>query len=141
MIFSPCDLTCGWDGHEHPRGTRVVIDQARQLGANMITYILGRFQLGRFLSTTKVYYEAGAPARDDFVFAQLMHEGDWDPDPSAVHNLLEVRPRQLDAGGEVQAGERAAEGPEGGDLSAAVHDRPPRVRLERPRRRRCCSGT
>ena len=88
VIFSPCDLTCGWDGHEHPRGLRVVIEQARQIGANMVTYILGSFQLGRFLSTTKVYYEAAAPARDDFVFAQLIHEGDWDPDPSAVHNLL-----------------------------------------------------
>jgi hypothetical protein len=88
VIFSPCDLTCGWDGHEHPRGTRIVIDQARQIGANMITYILGSFQLGRFLSSTKVYYEAGEPARDDFVFAQVVHEGDWDPDPSAVHNLL-----------------------------------------------------
>ncbi len=37
VIFSPCDLTCGWDGHEHPRGLRVVIDQARQIGANMVT--------------------------------------------------------------------------------------------------------
>ncbi len=88
VIFSPRDLTCGWDGHEHPRGLRVVIDEARQVGANLVTYILGSYQLGRFLSTTKVYYEATAPARDDFVFAQLIHEGDWDPDPSAVHNLL-----------------------------------------------------
>lgn len=88
VIFSPCDLTCGWDGHEHPRGTRVVINQARQIGANLVTYILGTYQLGRFLSSTKVYYEATAPSRDDFVFAQLIHEGDWDPDPSAVHNLL-----------------------------------------------------
>ena len=108
VIFSPCDLTCGWDGHEHPRGLRVVIDQARQVGANMMTYILGTFQLGRFLSTTKVYYEAAAPSRDDFVFAQLIHEGDWDPDPSAVHNLLKYRPRQFHPGREVQAGERAA---------------------------------
>jgi hypothetical protein len=88
VIFSPVDLTCGWDGHEHPRGTRVVIDQARQIGANLVTYILGSFQLGRFLSSTKVYHESDAPTRDDFVFAQLIHEGDYDPDPSAVHNLL-----------------------------------------------------
>jgi len=88
VIFSPCDMTCGWDGHEHPRGVRVLIDQARQIGANLITYVLGSYQLGRFLSSTKVYYESEAPSRDDFVFAQLMHEGDWDPDPSAVHNLL-----------------------------------------------------
>jgi len=88
VIFSPRDLTCGWDGHEHPRGTRVVIDEARQLGANLITYILGTFQLGRFLSTAKVYHEAGEPTRDEMVLAQLIHDGDWDPDPSAVHNLL-----------------------------------------------------
>ncbi len=88
VIFSPRDMTCGWDGHEHPRGLRIVIPQARQLGANIVTYILGTFQLGRFLSTTKVYYEARQPSRDDFVFAQLMHQGGWNPDPSAVHNLL-----------------------------------------------------
>ena len=88
MVYSPADLTCGWDGHDHPRGLRVVIDQARQIGANYVTYLLGSYQLGRFLSTTKVYHEADAPSRDDFVFAQLVHDGDWDPDPSAVHNLL-----------------------------------------------------
>ncbi|NOX56192.1 MAG: DUF4159 domain-containing protein, partial [Planctomycetes bacterium] len=49
VIHSPADLTCGWDGHVHPRGLRVVPDQARQIGANYITYLLGSFQLGRFL--------------------------------------------------------------------------------------------
>jgi hypothetical protein len=88
VIFSPADMTCGWDGHDHPRGLRLTIDLARQVGANLITYLLGSYQLARFLSTTKVYYEAEAPSRDDFVFAQIIHDGDWDPDPSAVHNLL-----------------------------------------------------
>ena len=88
VVFSPCDLTCGWDGHEHPRGTRVIIEQARHIGANIITYLLGTYQLGRFLSSTKVYHEAKAASRDDFIFAQLKHGGDWNPDPSAVHNLL-----------------------------------------------------
>lgn len=88
VIYSPIDLTCGWDGHDHPRGLRVVINQARQVGANYITYLLGNYQLARFLSTTKVYHEAKAPSRDDFVMAQIVHEGDWDPDPSAIHSLL-----------------------------------------------------
>ena len=61
VIYSPADLTCGWDGHDHPRGLRVVIDQARQIGANYVTYLLGSYQLGRFLSTTKVYHEAVRP--------------------------------------------------------------------------------
>lgn len=88
VVYSPADLTCGWDGHDHPRGLRVAIDQSRQVGANYVTYLLGSYQLGRFLSSTKVYHEADAPSRDDFIFAQVVHEGDWDPDPSAVHNLL-----------------------------------------------------
>ena len=88
VVYSPADLTCGWDGHDHPRGLRVVIDQSRQIGANYVTYLLGSYQLGRFLSSTKVYHEADAASRDDFIFAQLVHDGDWDPDPSAVHNLL-----------------------------------------------------
>ena len=53
-----------------------------------MTYLLGSYQLGRFLSSTKVYHEADAASRDDFIFAQIVHDGDWDPDPSAVHNLL-----------------------------------------------------
>ncbi len=88
VVYSPADLTCGWDGHDHPRGLRVVIDQARQVGANYITYLLGSYQLGRFFSTTKVYHQAEEPNRDDFVFAQIIHDGDWDPDPSAAHNLM-----------------------------------------------------
>jgi hypothetical protein len=88
VVYSPADLTCGWDGHDHPRGLRVVVNQARQIGANYVTYLLGSFQLGRFLSTTRIYHQADEPNRDDFVFAQIVHEGDWDPDPSAAHNLL-----------------------------------------------------
>lgn len=88
VVYSPVDLTCGWDGHDHPRGLRVPVDLARQVGANYVTALLGNFQLGRFFSTTKIYHENDVPSRDDFVFAQVMHEGDWDPDPSAVHNLL-----------------------------------------------------
>jgi hypothetical protein len=88
VVYSPVDLTCGWDGHDHPRGLRIVIPQAKQMGANYVTYLLGSYQLARFWSTRKVYHEADAPTRDDLVLAQLIHEGDWDPDPAALHNLL-----------------------------------------------------
>ena len=58
------------------------------MGANMVTYCLGNYQLGRFLSTEKVYFEKDEKTRDELVFGQVMHDGDWDPDPSAVMNLL-----------------------------------------------------
>lgn len=88
VLFWPADLSCGWDGHVHEAGFRVLPDHARQLGANLITYILANYQLGRFLATEKVYYQSGEHTRDEFVFAQVVHEGDWDPSPSAVMNLL-----------------------------------------------------
>ena len=66
-----------------------MIDQARQIGANHDHLPPGQLPARPVpehapRSTTR----PTAPSRDDFVFAQLIHEGDWDPDPSAVHNLL-----------------------------------------------------
>ena len=88
VMLTPYDMSCGWDGHEHDKGPRIAINDAKRLGANMITYCLANYQLGRFLSTEKVYYEKEEPTRDEFVFGQVVHGGDWDPDPSAVANLL-----------------------------------------------------
>ena len=134
VVFSPCDLTCGWDGHEHPRGLRIVIDQARQLGANLITYLLGSFQLARFLSTTKVYYEAAGPQPRRFRLRPVDARGGLGPRSVGHSQPVEVCAGQLDARGEVQAAERAAEGPQDDLLSAVVHDRPPRVSVWQRRR-------
>ena len=88
VFFSRHDLSCGWDHHTHPTGDRVMPADALQLGANLLTYSLATYQLGRFLSTEKVYYQSDRKTRDEFVFGQIQHDGDWDPDPSAAMNLL-----------------------------------------------------
>ena len=128
-FFTP-GLTAGWDGHEHPRGLRVIIDQAREVGANLVTYVLGSFQLGPLLSSTKVYYEATAPTRDDFVFAQIIHDGDWDPDPSGVHNLLKFAKENSTLEVKFKRENVRLKDPENGDVSAALHHRALRIRLE-----------
>ena len=88
VFFTRHDMSCGWDHHTHPHGDRVMPSFALELGANMVTYALATYQLGRFLSTEKVYYQSDRKTRDEFVFGQIQHDGDWDPDPSAVMNLL-----------------------------------------------------
>ncbi len=88
VFMTPYDLSCGWDGHTHDQGMRIKIADAKQLGANLTTYCLANYQLARFLSTEKVYYQSNEKTRDELVFGQIIHEGDWDPDPSAVMNLL-----------------------------------------------------
>jgi len=82
------DCSCGWDGHTHTRGKRVMPADARKLGANIITYCLATYELGRFLSTERVYHQKGQPTRDQLVIAQVVHDGDWDTQPSSLAALL-----------------------------------------------------
>ena len=89
VFYFPRDVSCGWAGHEHPAGERFAAEDARRLGANLVTYVIADYQLGRYLSSAKVYYQAGEKPRDEFVFGQIVHGGDWDPSPSGIANLLE----------------------------------------------------
>jgi len=82
------DCSCGWDGHTHERGKRVLPGDARQLGANIITYTLATYELGRFLATERVYHQKGEPTRDQLVIPQVIHDGDWDTQPSSLAALL-----------------------------------------------------
>ena len=84
----PYDLSCGWDGHTHEHGKRIAVPDARRLGVNLMCYSLANYQLGRFLSTQRVYHQAGQDTRDEFVFAQVVHNGDWDPCPNSVMSFL-----------------------------------------------------
>lgn len=82
------DCSCGWDGHTHEGGKRVQPGDARKIGANIITYCLATYELGRFLSTERVYHQKGEPTRDQLVIAQVVHGGDWDTQPSSLASLL-----------------------------------------------------
>ncbi|MBN2311247.1 MAG: DUF4159 domain-containing protein [Candidatus Hydrogenedentes bacterium] len=90
VLFTRHDLSCGWDGHVHDRGARIEPFDAMRLGTNLLSYMLANQELGRFLVASKSYYEKGGGAGDRFVLGQLIHDGDWDPDPSAVANLLKA---------------------------------------------------
>jgi len=93
VFLSPYDLSCGWSGHAHEQGKRVWSpaaggEDATRLGVNILAYAQAFYSLGRFLATDKVYHEAQEPAEQRFVFGQVVHGGDWDPDPAAAANLL-----------------------------------------------------
>jgi hypothetical protein len=93
VFLTPYDLSCGWSGHTHDHGKRVWSrksgpEEAMRLGVNMLAYTQAYFSLGRFMATGKVYHEAAEPAGQRLVFGQLVHGGDWDPDPGAAANLL-----------------------------------------------------
>ncbi len=94
VFYFPRDVSCGWAGHTHEQGERYSVEDARAVGANLVAYIIADYQLGRYLSSAKVYYQAAEKTRDEFVFGQLIHDGDYDPSPSGIVELLEYVDRE-----------------------------------------------
>ncbi len=92
VIFSPIDLSCGWDANAHPIEGGVLYDQndALKLGSNIVTYCLAEYQYGRFFAHQKVYHQAADATRDQLVLGQIVHNGDWDATPHGVPNLLKT---------------------------------------------------
>ena len=92
VIFSPIDLSCGWDANANPIEGGTLYDQndALQLGSNIVTYCLAEYQYGRFFSHLKVYHQSSDATRDQLVIGQIVHNGDWDPTPHGLPNLLKM---------------------------------------------------
>jgi hypothetical protein len=88
VFLSPLCMTCSWANVKHTACPGWSSADGAKMGVNMVAYALAYLPLGKYLSRTKVYYEAEKRARGDFVFAQLRHAGSWDTDPSAAANLL-----------------------------------------------------
>ena len=87
ILFSPADLSCGWDHHTHPKGVRVMPKDATRLGVNMITYMLAYYRLGRITNTPVIFREtSGMPSQ--IRVGQVVHGGDWDPSPTGVQLML-----------------------------------------------------
>jgi hypothetical protein len=96
VVFSPIDLSCGWNADVNPiqGGVLYAQDDALRLGSNIVTYCLAEYQYGRFFSHQKVYHQATDATRDQLVLGQIVHNGDWDPTPHGLPNLL----KQIDTG-------------------------------------------
>ncbi len=90
IIFSPIDISWGWDADAKPIDGARMYDQndSLKLGANMLTYVLANYEYARAFEITKIYHQADIATRDQFVIAQVMHNGDWDPTPHGLPNLL-----------------------------------------------------
>jgi hypothetical protein len=90
IIFSPIDLNCGWDVANRPIEGGILYhqDDALSLGLNIITVTLADLQYARAWGTEKIYTQQDDKTRDQLVIAQIRHNGDWDPTPHALPNLM-----------------------------------------------------
>ena len=131
VIFSPIDMSCGWNADANPIEGGVLFDQndSLKLGANIVTYCLAEYQYGRFFDHAKVYHQENIATRDQLVLGQIVHNGDWDPTPHGVPNLLKTIDQSTTL--HVQF-KRVPVDPAKGDvfsLPRPVHDRPAVLRL------------
>ncbi len=90
VILSEIDLNCSWDVVRRPilGGVLYHRDDGLALGTNLITAVLANFQYARAWGTETLYPEQDDASRDQLVLAQVVHDGDWDPTPHALPNLM-----------------------------------------------------
>jgi hypothetical protein len=88
VILSPWDLSCGWDEHTHEHGSRLLPGDAIRMGINLISYVAALRQVAEVQSITREISAKTDRPRQQFVLAQLRHQGDWNPDPNSSIQLL-----------------------------------------------------
>ena len=88
VVFSTHDLSCGWDMHACP-GAGVAQQHALQLGANIVAYATATRPMAASLAASRVYVDGGESRADKFRVGQVIHDGQWNPDPSGLAALLD----------------------------------------------------
>jgi hypothetical protein len=88
VLFSPWDLSCGWDEHTHEHGRRLLPGDAIRMGINLVSYIAALRQEAEAQSVTREIADKSDRPRQQFVLAQLEHDGDWNPDPNSTVQML-----------------------------------------------------
>jgi Domain of unknown function (DUF4159) len=88
VLFTPWDMSCGWDEHTHEHGKRLLPGDAIRLGINIVSYIAALRQVAEVQATTREVADTKDSPRSQFALAQLVHDGDWNPDPNSTTQWL-----------------------------------------------------
>ena len=89
VIYSPEDLSCLWEANQSESGRG---QQAFRLAGNIVAYATGMEPPKPRLTPAEMVVEDGDRGRIRRGFlkvAQLRHEGDWQPAPNAMRNLMD----------------------------------------------------
>ena len=93
VVLSKYGLGCGWDGHEVPLLKQAIyydVESANRIGVNLIAYAVGYARTGREEAKPELYgaLDEKHPT-DEFVFAQIKHDGAWNVHSGGATRLLE----------------------------------------------------
>ena len=92
VLLSKYGLGCGWDDHEVPMLKQAVfydVPSANKIGVNLISYAVGYANVARESAKPELFgaLDEKRPT-DEFVFAQIKHEGAWNVHSGGAASLL-----------------------------------------------------
>lgn len=94
VLLSPHGLGCGWNRDLHrvaqvPQATFYPVKDAQAIGLNLIAYCVGYHEAALVESRPELYGRVDQKEpTNEFVFAQIKHNGAWNVHPGAATTLL-----------------------------------------------------
>ncbi len=90
-ILAPVGMGAAWSGETyHPQGKHLVGESAYRLGTNIVAYVLGSTEYGRFLAQEFPLYDGRTAPGDVFHFAAVSYSGSWDVNPALQNSVLQA---------------------------------------------------
>ncbi len=88
-ILVPDGFGSAWSEDKyHPSGSHIVGESAIRLGVNIVAYVLGNTEYGRFLAQDFPLYEGQTRFGDVLRFALASYAGSWNVNPALQNSLL-----------------------------------------------------
>lgn len=104
VILSPYDMTCGWDEFYAPASSERVSTAARskammpqdaiRMGINIVAYVSAQRRFAKAQAQTRTIAGEQEQKRAATPLALLRHQGDWNPDPNALNQLIRTAAQQ-----------------------------------------------
>ena len=90
VILIPGGMGAAWSGQPYIEGGRHLVgESAVRLGVNLMAYILGSTEYGRFLSQEFPTYDGRTQEGDTLKLAAVVYAGSWDVNPALQNTLLQ----------------------------------------------------
>jgi len=101
VILSPYDMSCGWDefyappaprrGNAKPTATRAMMPaDAIRMGINLMAYVSAERNFAKTQAYTRKIEGNQAQQRAALSLGLLRHQGDWNPDPNSIYQLIRI---------------------------------------------------
>lgn len=90
-ILVPDGLGSAWsNGKYHPAGKHIVGESGVRLGVNLVAYVLGSTEYGRYLAQEFPQYDGQTASGDVVRFALARYAGSWNVNPSLQNTMMQI---------------------------------------------------